>query len=101
MSNVVELPDCKRTFPKPGAFNGLRSHDNIRADPDLGVGRGAVRRAACKCSAACAKQLELPWKPGVADDLQPRDGRTQLASSGQYTRAYEGENDWKLLDLCS
>ena len=33
---------------------------NIRCDPDLGVGKAAVRRIPCTYN-SCIKQLELPW----------------------------------------
>ena len=36
--------------------SGLRSMYNIRADPDLGMGKIALRRIPCMCH-ACAEQL--------------------------------------------
>jgi hypothetical protein len=60
----------------PGEFNGIRAHYNIRTDPQLGLRWAALRRVACGC-AECAKQLTLPWKPGVAGDAQPRYARNK------------------------
>jgi hypothetical protein len=40
--------------------SGLRAMYNIRADPDLGMGKIALRRIPCMCH-ACAEQLQTPW----------------------------------------
>ncbi len=48
MDDIPPLPDYKVILPK-GKFNGLRTHYNIRTDPDLGIGFAALRRAACGC----------------------------------------------------
>jgi hypothetical protein len=79
----------------PGEFNGIRAHYNIRTDPQLGLRWAALRRVACGC-AECAKQLTLPWKPGVAGDAQPRYARNKACVLWP---SYEGANDWKIREL--
>ena len=79
----------------PGEFNGIRAHYNIRTDPQLGLRWAALRRVACGC-AECAKQLALPWTPGVARDAQPRYARNKACVLWP---SYEGANDWKVREL--
>ena len=66
---------------------------NCTVDPDLGIGRAAVRRIPCACG-SCWTQLELPWSPGVDAKLQPR-----YASSTEceFWPIFEGLNDWHVV----
>ena len=45
---------------KKGNRNGISSMYNIRCEPDLGVGRAALRGILYACN-SCIKLLELPW----------------------------------------
>ena len=44
---------------------------NIRCDPELGVGKAAVRRIHCAFS-FCIEQLDLPWDKNEKDTSQKR-----------------------------
>ena len=78
-----------------GEHNGLLAHYNFQVSKELGVGRAATRRIPCACE-SCLAQMEEPWTPGVAAELQPR-----YASSTGCIRwkIFEGLNDWKIIDL--
>ena len=45
---------------RKGNRNGTSVMYNIRCDPDLGVGKAAVRRIPCACL-FCIEQLNLSW----------------------------------------
>ena len=45
---------------RKGNRNGVLSMYNIRCDPQLGVGKAAIRRTHFACS-FCIEQLDLPW----------------------------------------
>lgn len=47
-----------------------KEHYNVRVSKELGVGKAAVRRIPCACS-ACLAQLNSPWQPGVAAEQHP------------------------------
>ena len=68
-----------------------------RPQPPLSSGRNGVLHhcAACGCD-ACAKQLALPWKPGVDRAEQPRYARNKKCVLWP---SYEGANDWKIRQL--
>jgi hypothetical protein len=78
-----------------GTRNGISSMYNIRSDPDLGLGRVAVRRVPCSCD-ACMTQLKQPWIPGVDANNQPRYASSVDCS---LSPIFEGLNDWKLAIL--
>jgi hypothetical protein len=73
MEKVLKIPDYKVVLPK-GKFNGLRAHYNIRMDPDLGIGRAALRLVPCGC-ASCMELMVRPWVPLVDRMKQPQCGR--------------------------
>lgn len=79
---------------KKGKRNGISSMYNIRADPNLGIGRLAIRRIPCGCQ-ACKAQLEIPW------DYQKIDPTKQdrYASSVHCALwpVFEGLNDWSVV----
>ena len=67
--------------------NGLRAMYHLIADPELGLGRVAVRRIPCGCD-GCYKHLKKP----IADRYKPhKDCKDYLL--------YEGLNDWHILTL--
>ena len=74
---------------------GVMQCYNIRADPDLGLGKIALRRIPCACR-GCRDQLAKPWQPNVAQSEQPRykTGNCDLAPifAG-------GLNDWHITDV--
>ncbi len=75
MGDVPPTPDYKVVLPK-GKFNGLRAHDNIRTDPDLGVGWAALCQVACGCG-PCKEQLERLWVLVVKPAAQPRQAQNK------------------------
>ena len=53
--------------------NGISAMYNIRCDPDLGLGKAAVRRIPCACL-FCIEQPNLPWDKKKEDTNQRRYG---------------------------
>jgi hypothetical protein len=74
---------------------GVMQCYNIRADPDLGLGKIALRRIPCACH-GCQGQLAKPWQPNVAASEQPRykPGNCELAPIFA-----DGLNDWHIADV--
>ena len=56
---------------EPGTKNGLMTRYNFRTDPNLGVGKVAIRRIPCPC-ASCNEQLRKAWKTNVPAKEQER-----------------------------
>ena len=54
---------------RKGNRNGISAMYNIRCDPDLGVGKAAVRRIPCACL-FCIEQLNLSWDKNKEDTNQ-------------------------------
>ena len=71
--------ECSR-FRKENR-NGILLMYNIRCDPELGVGKAAVRRIPCACS-FCIEQLHLSW------DINEMNWNI-----------FEGLNDWNIITL--
>jgi hypothetical protein len=93
----VRLGNLKMTavgLPK-GTHSGLLARYNIRTDPDLGVGRAALRRIPCSCL-ACRNQLSKPWKPNV--DAIEQD-RYRQEKECTLWNVFLGLNDWLIVDL--
>ena len=63
-------------LPGKGAHVGLLGHYNLHVDPDLGVGKAALRRIPCAC-VACEVHRKRPWVPGVEAKDQPRFEQNQ------------------------
>jgi hypothetical protein len=75
--------------------NGISAMYNLRADPDLGMHRIAVRRIPCACI-PCIAQLQRLWLPGVTAKEQPRYSRnSQCTLFG----IFDGLNDWQIIGL--
>ena len=51
---------------------------NIRCDPELGVGKAAVRRIPCAYS-FCIEQLDLPWDKKKKTQVKRGIVRTNIA----------------------
>mmetsp|Transcript_22912 Transcript_22912/g.76909 ORF Transcript_22912/g.76909 Transcript_22912/m.76909 type:complete len:368 (+) Transcript_22912:205-1308(+) len=75
--------------------DGLMNQYNMRADPDLGIGYIALRRAPCVC-APCLEQLKKPWVPSEPKTQQPRYARNTECALWP---VFEGANDWKVVQL--
>ena len=67
-----------------GPRNGLSAMYNLRADPELGVGKIAVRRIPCACD-GCLERFNLPI------DKRYKGSSTEC----KYYPIYLGTNDWK------
>jgi hypothetical protein len=78
-----------------GEHNGLMAMYNFRFDPDLGLGKGAVRRIPCGCD-TCYAQLSLPWRNGKTFLEQDRYARNENCA---YWPLFEGLNDWTQISL--
>ena len=50
---------------------GISAMYNFRADPDLGIGKTAIRRTLSACD-SCLDQLSSVWKERTVDEEQPR-----------------------------
>ena len=81
---------------KRGKRNKMMVHYNYRTDPDLGIGRCAARRIACRCE-ACDKQLQEPWISSKPFSEQPRYAQN---SNCKYWEVFRGMNDWIELICC-
>ena len=84
-----------------GDHNGMLAHYNVRVSKQLGVGKAAVRRIPCACS-ACLAQLNLPWQPGVAAELQPMFASSTSCIFWPIFMRAAGEpglNDWRIVKL--
>lgn len=78
-----------------GKNNGLRARYNIRTDPDLGLGRAALRRVPCACQ-SCIDQMQLPWEIGTSPENQARFRPNQTC---KLYPIFEGLNDWVIVNL--
>ena len=78
-----------------GAKNGLMTRYNFRTDPNLGVGKVAVRRIPCPC-ASCNDQLGKAWIPLVPAKDQERYKKNENC---EYWAIFEGLNDWEIVDV--
>jgi hypothetical protein len=86
---------CQSFLPGNQPGNGLKSVYNICADPDLGLGRVAVRRILCACE-ACHKQLMQEWDPNVEAKEQDRYSSCTTCILWEI---FEGLNDWNIVQL--
>jgi hypothetical protein len=75
--------------------NGLKAMYNLRADPDLGLGRVAVQRICCACK-ACRHQSKLDWDPNVEASEQRRYSSSTACVLWDI---FEGLNDWHIVQL--
>ena len=78
---------------KNGPREGISSMYNIRADPDLGFGKAAIRRIPCACN-SCVAQLSIPWVPGKSATEQDR---YKVNKHCKYWSIFEGTNDWNII----
>jgi hypothetical protein len=85
----AQIPKSKHTY------NGLTVMYNLRADPDLGVGRIALRRIPCACS-KCTEQTNKPWALNVKLELQPRYSQNTECEMGPI---FHGLNDWRIIEV--
>ena len=82
-------------LPNMGKHSGLGAMYNIRTDPDLGLGKAALRRMPCACD-GCISQLNSPWEPGVPAKDQKR---YKTSNNCKFREVFVGFNDWMIVDL--
>jgi hypothetical protein len=93
----VRLSNLKMSavgLPK-GTHSGILARYNLRTDPELGVGRAALRRIPCSCL-ACRNQLSKAWKPKIEPIEQERYRQNQEC---RLWNVFLGANDWFIVDL--
>ena len=49
-----------------GKLMSISAMYNFRSDPDMGIGKIAIRRIPCACN-RCLEQLDSVWKTGTVD----------------------------------
>ena len=81
--------------PSSQTCNGLKAMYNIRADPDLGLGKVAVRRIPCACE-ECRLQLTQEWEPNIEASKQ---SRYSSSTTCDLWDIFEGLNDWSIVQL--
>jgi hypothetical protein len=89
MQMEAHIPKSKHTH------DGLTAMYNLRADPDLGLGKIALRRIPCACS-NCIKQTKKPWALNVKPKLQPQ--YTQNRECKMWP-IFHGLNDWRIIEV--
>ena len=67
----LNMDTIKFNNGKCKTHSGIMSRYNIRCDPDLGVGRAAIRRIPCCCD-SCMESFQSTWIPGTEVEEQPR-----------------------------
>jgi hypothetical protein len=85
----AQIPNLKHTH------DGLTAMYNLRADPDLGLGRIALRRIPCACS-KCTEQTNKPWALNVKPELQPRYSQNKECKMWPI---FHGLNDWRIIKV--
>jgi hypothetical protein len=80
---------------EPGTKNGLMTRYNFRTDPNLGVGKVAIRRIPCPC-ASCNEQLRKAWKTNVPAKEQERYA---VNESCENWPIFEGLNNWEVVNI--
>lgn len=98
MDDVLFSSLCMGVAKNPsleGTHNGIRGRYNIRADPDLGLGRAALRRVPCACD-SCITQMQEPWETGIVPCDQPRYKQNRMC---RLFPIFDGLNDWVIVDL--
>ena len=78
-------------------YTGMRAHYNIHADPDLGLGKVAVRRIPCGCR-TCLEKLRTKWDRSneYTPEEQPRFARNEDC---KYSPVFGIYNDWTILHI--
>jgi hypothetical protein len=78
-------------------YSSIGAMYNLCADPELGVGRIALRKIPCACG-GCQVQAKIPWEPSIEQpDNQPRYIENQDCA---LRSIFEGLNNWVIVD-CS
>ena len=85
------------TAVKGELYTGLRAHYHIHADPDLGVGKVAVRRIPCGCT-TCLQKLRTKWDRlnELSPEQQPRFARNENC---KYSDVFGIYNDWTIIHI--
>eukprot|EP00978_Attheya_sp_CCMP212_P027680 scaffold93292_cov36-Attheya_sp.AAC.2 len=74
----------------------MRDLYHIRCDPDLGLGKCAMRRIPCVCP-ACRLSLDQVWQAQVDADKQPR--YAGHVGDCKYSSIMGTYNKWYIVDL--
>ena len=82
----------KNNLPNERHF-GLGALHDIVADPDLGVGKVALRRIPCACD-SCREQQKKKWISGTDPTDQPRCTRNENCECWPI---FEGSNDCEIV----
>ena len=95
--NDVMMTDLKKKVVGMRKENsiGVSAMYNFRPDPDLGVGKIAIRRIPCACD-GCLGQLNYVWKEGTIDEEQPRYKTTLKC---ELKHILECLNEWRVTNL--
>jgi hypothetical protein len=78
-----------------GAKNGVMTRYNFRTDPNLGVGKAAIRRIPCPCT-SCNAQLSKEWKSGVPAKEQERYAENRGCEKWEI---FKGLNNWEIINI--
>jgi len=91
--------NIKAKFPKRDADDNIKMRDlyHIRCDPDLGLGKCAMRRIPCACR-ACRTALAQVWQSNIPVENQPRYCGTVVDC--KYASILGHYNKWYIVDLC-
>ena len=86
-----------RKAKKGELYTGMRAHYHIHADPDLGLGKVAVRRIPCGCQ-SCLEKLRTKWDDSneISLENQPRFQRNETC---KYNKVFGIYNDWTILHI--
>ena len=88
--------NIKAKFPKRDDNIKMRDLYHIRCDPDLGLGKCAMRRIPCACI-ACRQSLNQLWQSNVDADKQPRYAGHVVDC--KYASIMGTYNKWYIVDL--
>jgi hypothetical protein len=75
--------------------NGVMTRYNFRTDPNLGIGKAAIRRIPCPCT-SCNDQLSKAWKNNVPAKEQERYAENRGCDKWPI---FEGLNNWEIIDI--
>jgi hypothetical protein len=95
----IEFADLEMSFVTwtKEKYSSIGAMYNLRADPELGVGRIALRKIPCACD-ECQAQAKIPWEPSVGQaNNQPRYKENKECALWSI---FEGLNNWVIVD-CS
>ena len=97
--NEVKIHDklSMKTIGLPaGKYNGLRGRYHLHFDPQLGVGKAAIRRIPCGCE-SCIKMKHISWDDDITNIAdQPRFAHN---AECKYIKIFSELNDWIIVSI--